>query len=122
LVDVPASLARLVSEEAPERRIRVVDGRAIRSVKETFDAVLVWREDRIGSRAVLDHAVKRLDPGGALWVVTAMKKVRGPKTPAIHRLELADLEKGFSAKALGHDRDVRVSSWHVGHRFVRRET
>jgi len=61
----------------------------------------------------------RLEPGGALWIVTAMKKVRGPRTPAVHRLELSDLVKAFQKEGLAHDRDVRVTAWNVAYRFVK---
>src|SRR5207249_7451922 len=92
--------------------------RSIRSVKDKFDAILVWREDRSGARSIFESAVGRLEPGGALWVVTAMRKVRGPKTPAVHRLELSDLVKGFGKNGLANDREVRVSGWNVAYRFV----
>jgi hypothetical protein len=122
LVDPPPSLRKLLEEErSPERAAEVVEARAIRSVKSRFQAILVWREDRVGSRSLFDAVVKRLEPGGTLWVVTAMKKVKGPLTPAAHRLELSDLEKAFTAEGLVRDREARVSAWHVGYRFVRRE-
>jgi hypothetical protein len=70
---------------------------------------------------VFDGAVKRLEPDGILWVVTASKKVRGPTTPAVHRLELSDLVKAFSKEGFTHDREFRVSAWHVAHRFTRRK-
>ena len=92
-------------------------GDAIRAVKDTFDAILLWREDRAGSRAVFDGALKRLEPAGVIWAVTAMRKVRGPVTPAVHRLELSDLVKGLGKAGLAHDREVRVSAWHVAYRF-----
>lgn len=118
LIDPPEELVRLLEGARPEpKRALETSGDAIRAVKETFDAVLVWREHRGGSRAVFEGAVKRLEPGGALWVVTALKKVRGPLTPAVHRLELSDLVKAFSKDGLAHDREVRVSAWHVGYRF-----
>lgn len=120
LIDPPEELARLVGGARPEpKTTRETSGDAIRAVKETFEAVLVWREHRGGSRSVFEGAVKRLEPGGALWVVTALKKVRGPSTPAVHRLELPDLVKAFSKDGLAHDREVRVSAWHVGYRFRR---
>ena len=55
-------------------------------------------------------------------MVTALKKVRGPLTPAIHRLELSDLVKAFEKEGLTHDREVRVSAWHVAYRFVKPKT
>jgi len=123
VVDAPEALRELVLRNRPVNRITLLtEGEAIRSVKETFDTILVWRESRVGSRSLLDSAVKRLAPEGAIWVVTAMKKVRGPVTPAIHRLEVADLEKGFFGRGLTRDRDLRITPWHEGHRFVRRET
>jgi len=122
LVDSPEELtARLAASRPAPKATVETSGSAIRSVKDLFDAVLVWREDRGGSRSIFDGALKRLDPGGALWVVTALKKVRGPLTPAIHRLELSDLLKAFEKEGLTHDRDVRVSAWHVAYRFVRRK-
>ena len=122
LVDSPEELARLVeSARSGEGTTRETSGDAIRSVKETFDAILIWRENRSGSRSIFEKAVERLEPGGALWIVTAMKKVRGPSTPAVHRLELSDLVKAFQKEGLAHDREVRVSAWNVAHRFVKRE-
>ena len=121
LVDAPDELARLFESARSEPRTTVsTSGDAIRAVKNAFDAVLVWREHRGGSRSVFDAAVKRLEPDGILWVVTASKKVRGPATPAVHRLELSDLVKAFSKEGLTHDREFRVSAWHVAHRFTRR--
>ena len=123
LIDPPAELsAILVSARPDPKTTRETTGDAIRVVKEAFDAVLVWREDRGGSRSVFEGAVKRLEPGGALWVVTALKKVRGPSTPAVHRLELSDLVKAFEKEGFLRDREVRVSAWHVAYRFVKRET
>ena len=123
LVDPPAELAELIESARPASRTTLrADGDALRSVKEKFDAILVWREDRGGSRAIFDAALKRLETGGAMWVVTALRKVRGPSTPAVHRLELSDLVKGFGKGGLTYDREVRVSAWNVAYRFRSRET
>jgi hypothetical protein len=123
VIDAPEPVSDLLRRGRPEPLLtRETAGDAIRAVKETFDAILVWREDRAGSRAVFDGALKRLEPAGVVWAVTAMRKVRGPTTPAVHRLELSDLVKGLGKAGLAHDREVRVSAWHVGYRFVRRET
>lgn len=121
VVDAPEALRDLVLRSRPGNRTTLTEGDAIRSVKGTFDAILVWRESRVGSRSILDSAVRRLAPEGAIWVITAMKKVRGPVTPAIHRLEVADLEKGFFGRGLARDRDLRITPWHEGHRFTRRK-
>jgi hypothetical protein len=119
LVQPPAELEAVVAGAlSTEQSLRTVEGRAIRSVKEKFPLVLVWQESRIGSQAVLEAALKRLAPGGSLWVATALRKVSGPKTPAVHRLELADLEKAFGRSGLARDREVRLSAWHVAHRFA----
>jgi hypothetical protein len=119
LVEPPPELEALVAGAlSPEQSIRTVEGRAVRSVKEKFPLVLVWQESRIGSQAVLETALKRLSPGGAIWVATALRKVSGPKTPAVHRLDLADLEKAFGRSGLGRDREVRLSAWHVAYRFA----
>jgi hypothetical protein len=119
LVQPPAELEAVVAGAlSTEQSFRTVEGRAIRSVKEKFPLVLVWQESRIGSQAVLEAALKRLAPGGSLWVATALRKVSGPKTPAVHRLELADLEKAFGRSGLARDREVRLSAWHVAHRFA----
>ena len=118
LVDAPETLRRLIAGiRPPEAPARAAEGKAIRSVKETFDAILVWREDRAGSRSLLDHLVKLLEPSGSIWVVTAMRKVTGPKTPAARRLELSDLLSAFSKSALKLDGEVRVTAWHVAYRF-----
>lgn len=119
LVDVPEEVVHLFESVRNDPRVTVeTTGDAIRGVKDLFDAVLVWREHRGGSRSVFDGVLKRLEPRGALWVVTALKKVRGPSTPAVHRLELSDLVKAFEKDGLVHDREVRVSAWHVAYRFV----
>lgn len=118
LIDAPLELASLVEAARPAPRTTLLSsGDALRMVKESFDAVLVWREDRGGSRSVFERAVKRLDGGGTIWVVTALRKVRGPTTPAVHRLELSDLVKAFAKDGLEHDREVRVSAWNVAYRF-----
>lgn len=119
--DAPAAFGAILAEGlAPEQSLTPVEARAIRSVKGSFDWILVWQESRVGSRAVLDGAVKRLAPDGRLWVVTALRKVQGPRTPAAHRLEAADLAKAFEKTGLANDREARLSAWHVGHRFTRR--
>jgi hypothetical protein len=121
LVDAPDELARLFESARGETRTTLsTSGDAIRAVKNAFDAVLVWREHRGGSRSVFEGAVKRLEPEGDLWIVTASKKVRGPATPAVHRLELSDLVKAFSKEGLTHDREFRVTPWHMAYRFTRR--
>jgi hypothetical protein len=122
LVDAPASLADLLLASRPQdSETRQVEARALSTVKEPFDAILLWREDRIGSRSVMEQVVKRLVPGGALWIVTAMRKVMGPKTPAAHRLELSDLARGLERHGLANDREARITAWHVAYRFVARE-
>jgi hypothetical protein len=121
LVGAPPELEAMVqgdgSGEAAERTQSVPAG-AIRSVKDHFDFILLWQEDRVGSHAVLDAARKRLLPGGRLWVATAMKKVQGPRVPAAHRLGLEDLRKAFAKDGLSCDREVRLSAWHTAYRFV----
>ncbi|MGE5412553.1 MAG: hypothetical protein ACM3NW_00135 [Syntrophomonadaceae bacterium] len=119
LVEAPAELEAVVAGAlAAGQPLRTVEGRAIRSVKDTFGLVLVWQESRIGSQSVLEAAVKRLAPNGTIWVATALRKVSGPKTPAVHRLELADLEKAFGKSGLARDREARLSAWHVAYRFA----
>lgn len=121
LVDVPGEVVRLIETARPAPAVtRETNGDSIRSVKENFDAVLVWRESRTGSRAVFDAALRRLEASAPLWIVTVLKKVRGPETPAVHRLELSDLVKAFEKEGFTQDREVRVSAWHVAYRFVRR--
>jgi hypothetical protein len=120
LVDAPRELEDLlVSCAAPEQTLRSTEARAVRSVKGAFDLVLVWQESRVGSRALFEAALKRLAPGGRLWIATALRKVSGPRTPAVHRIELADLEKAFSGSGLVRDREARLSAWHVAYRFTR---
>ncbi len=121
-VDAPPELERLLAGAiAPDRTLRTAQARAIRSVKETFDWILLWQESRVGSRALFEAAVKRLEPAGRLWVVTAMKKVQGPKTPAAQRIEAGDLTKAFAKEGLTCDREARLSAWHVAYRFARGE-
>jgi hypothetical protein len=122
LVDAPDALERLIAgERGAGRRPETIGAEAIRAVKGEFDAALVWREDRAGSHALLDRVVARLAPQATLWVVTAMRKVSGPRTPAVRRLELPDLVAAFSKAGLRHDREARMTAWHVGYRFVRGE-
>jgi hypothetical protein len=119
LVDAPAALADLLLlSRSKDSETRFIASKALSTVKESFDAVLLWREDRVGSRSVLEGVVRRLEPGGVLWVVTALRKVIGPRTPAVHRLELSDLTKGLERHGLSNDREVRMTSWHVAYRFV----
>jgi hypothetical protein len=120
LVDAPPAVATLLADGLrPAQLLTPVEARAIRSVKGSFDWILLWLESRIGSRAVIDAAVKRLEHEGRLWVVTALKKVQGPRTPAAHRLEAGDLEKAFAKEGLAGGREARLSAWHVAHRFTR---
>ncbi len=119
LVEVPPELeASIASCATPQQEIRTQEGRSLRSVKERYDLILIWQESRVGARSVLDTAVKRVAPGGRLWIATALRKVSGPKTPAIHRLELADLEKAFAKSGLVRDRETRLSAWHVAYGFA----
>jgi hypothetical protein len=120
LIDVPESLERLLAETRdPERPLEAVTESRLRSVKEEFDAVILWREDRVGSEALLAAAAKRLRPTGKIWVVTAMRKVIGPRTPAAHRLDRQDVEKAFAKSGLRMEGEARFSAWHAGYRFSR---
>ena len=122
LVECPPELVELLRGGAAEdAEIREVAGEAIRSVKEPYDFILVFQESRVGSRSVIDGAVKRLEPGGRIWVATAMRKVQGPRTAAAHRLEAGDLEKAFEKTGLRRDREARISAWHVAYGFSRGE-
>ena len=122
LVDAPEPLERLLAAaRTAQAPLETVTEARLRSVKERFDVVLVWRESRVGSQALLASALKRLNPSGAIWVVTAMRKVTGPKTPAAHRLGRRDLEEAFAKSGLLLDREARFSAWHEGYRFVRGE-
>lgn len=122
LIDVPEPLERLLAERRPpDAAPRIVEARGLRSVKERYPAIVLWRENRVGSESVLQAAVKRLEPGGVLWVVTAIRKVMGPETPAVHRLGVEGLRKVLEPAGLSHDREVRLSAWHVAHRFSSRE-
>ena len=120
LVDPPAAIEALARGARPGGETDVAEGRKIRAVKQSYDAILLWREDRVGSQAVFDALLKRLEPGGVLRAVVAMKKVQGVATPAAHRLELSDLVKAFSPAGLTLDGEARVTPWHVAYRFVRR--
>jgi hypothetical protein len=120
LVDPPPALEALARAVRENRDTDVAEGRKIRAVKQTYDAILLWREDRVGSQAVFDTILKRLDPDGVLRAVVALKKVQGVSTPAAHRLELSDLVKAFAPAGLKLDGEARVSPWHVAYRFVRK--
>ncbi|MEP6994526.1 MAG: hypothetical protein ABI968_08410 [Acidobacteriota bacterium] len=120
LVDVPPELEKILTESAAAgATVSSAAAAKIRSVKGSFDFILLWQEDRVGSRAVLAAAQKRLQPDGRLWVATAMRKIQGPRTPAVHRLGLEDLKKAFAKEKLVCDREVRLSAWHTAYRFVR---
>jgi hypothetical protein len=118
LVDVPDSLVEIAaSARAGRPPAETAQGDRIRSVKQNFDGILIWREERAGSQALLEHAMKRLDPGGSLWVIIALRKITGPKTPASHRLDRDDLVKAFAAQGRVPGREVRVTPWHVAYRI-----
>jgi hypothetical protein len=120
LVDPPPELEQMLTAAAsPEQSLRTSEARYVRSIKESFDLILLWQESRVGSRSIFDAALKRLSAGGRLWVVTALRKVSGPRTPAIHRIELGDLKKAFEKEGLANDREARLSAWHVGYRFAK---
>jgi hypothetical protein len=122
LVDAPPALADLLASSRPRgSEITKSEGRALSAVKGRFPAILLWREDRVGSRSVLASAVRRLDAQAVLWVVTARKKVVGPRTRSVHRLELNDLIRELEPRGLAYDREVPVSAWHVAYKFVRRK-
>ena len=113
LIDAPTALASAIEAASAEAPLAVAD-QDLRAVKELFATVFLWHESRVGSRAAIDAARKRLEPGGRLWIGTALKKVRGPRTPAVHRLERGDLEKAIGRKS---DAEVRLSAWHVAYGF-----
>jgi hypothetical protein len=120
LIDAPPALSELIrGDPGQEGQTVEIEGDAMRSARGRFDAILVWRENRVGSHAILDRAAQQLEDGGVLWWVTALRKVIGPRTPAAHRLELSDLKAGLEKKGLRHDREVRVTAWNVGYRFVK---
>ncbi len=120
LVDPPDSLRDLaLGERADGGETRIVQGRAIRTVKEDYGRVILWREERVGSQAVLEGIGKRIEPGGVVWVVVPVKKIMGLSTPAAHRLDLNDLVRTFPPDGWTRDRETRVSAWHVAYRFVR---
>ena len=117
LVGAPPELEAMVA--GGDLPAEAVATKALRTVNDRFDFILLWQEDRVGSQAVLDAARKRLLPGGRLWVATAMKKVQGPRTPSAHRLNRDDLTKAFAKDGLSCDREVRLSAWHTAYRFTR---
>ena len=118
LVECPEELAAIVrAAAAPEAEVTQVEARYVRSAKDPADLILVFQESRVGSHAVLDAAAKRLLPGGHLWVVTAMRKVQGPKTAAAHRLESGDLDKAFLKTDLRRAGEAKVGGWHVAYGF-----
>jgi hypothetical protein len=68
----------------------------------------------------LDEAIeKHTEPGGVVWAIVPLRKIMGLTTPAAHRLDLPDLSRAFPPGGWTHDREARVSAWHVGYRFVR---
>jgi len=119
IVDAPAAFSDLLAAARGKEFVTESVGEEdLGSIKETFDAVLLWRENRVGSRSAMDAALRRLSPGGVFWAVIAMKKVRGPETPAAHRLELPDLARGLEKNGMANDKEVRVTSWHAAYRFA----
>ncbi len=122
LAEAPPQFEQILAASlAPEQSLTPIEARKLRSIKESFDWILLWQENRVGSRAVFDAALKRLEPEGRLWVVTALRKVQGPRTPAAHRLEAGDLAKAFEKEGLAGGREARLSAWHVAHRFTRQK-
>jgi hypothetical protein len=121
LVDAPESMAELARACRDEKtETRAVEGKAIRTVKESHDGVLLWREDRVGSQALLEAIAKRTQPGGTLWAVVPIRKAMGLSTPAAHRLTFDDLVRAFPPAAWKPDGEVRVSAWHIAYRFRRK--
>ena len=121
LIDAPDELAAMLEEAAtPSQSIRSLESRALRSARDRYDLVLLWQESRIGSQAAVLAAAKKLSPDGRLWVATALRKVQGPHTPAIHRLERSDIERVLAKAAFTCDREARLSAWHTAYRFVRK--
>jgi len=121
LIDPPESLRELAeSMRIGKEETRTVEGDRIRKVKDSFDGILLWREDRVGSQSLLEAAAKRLGPGGFVWIIVAMRKVTGVAVPGAHRLGLEDLVRAFPPGGWVHDRETRVSAWHIAHRFVRK--
>jgi hypothetical protein len=120
LIDPPDSLRNLALREREGKgETRTVEARAIRTVKESYDAIPLWREERVGSQSLLEAIGKRTEAGGVVWAVVPLKKIMGLSTPAAHRLSLEDLVRAFPAGDWTRDREARVSAWHVAHRFVR---
>ncbi len=120
LIDVPGTLERVITAaRPPAASVRTVAARALRSVKQRYGAVVLWREDRVGSHSLLDATIKRVEPGGILWVVIANRKVIGPETPAARRLDAGDLARALEPASFVADGEVRVSAWHTAHRFRR---
>lgn len=118
LVDLPDSLVALAALAREGRpAASTAQGDRIRSVKDNFDGIVIWREERAGSQALLEHAAKRLDAGGSLWVIVALRKITGLKTPASHRLDRDDLVKAFAPQNRVPGREVRVTPWHVAYRL-----
>src|ERR1700693_1869593 len=65
LVDAPSALADLLRASRPKKSETLqVEALALATVKEPFDAILLWREDRVGSRSVMEQTGKRVAPGG----------------------------------------------------------
>jgi len=121
LVDAPPPLALLAGAGRDgTAETRLIEGKAIRSVKDRYDAVLLWREGRVGSESLLDAIAKRTEPGGVVWIVIPLRKTMGLSTPAAHRLTFPDLVRAFPPDGWTPDREARVSAWHVAHRFSRR--
>jgi hypothetical protein len=121
LVGVPEPLERLLAEAAPpDQSLVSTPAETLRAIKERFDLILLWQETRVGSRTALEAARKRLAEDGRLWIATAMKKVIGPRTPAVHRLERGDLVKAMEKEGMVLKGEARLSAWHVAYGFERK--
>ncbi|MEP6768067.1 MAG: hypothetical protein ABJC61_05320 [Acidobacteriota bacterium] len=119
LVDVPGALLEVAMKERAGKETRVVEGRALRTVKDPWEGVLLWREDRVGSQAILEAIARRVSPGGFAWIIVALRKVTGVATPGAHRLGIEDLVRSFRPGEWVRDREARVSAWHVAYRFLK---
>ena len=111
----------LTAAASPGSGDAVAEARYVRSARESFDLILLWQESRVGSRAVLEAAQKRLARRAVSGSSPRCERSRVRARPRCTGWGFADLTKAFEKAGLVCDRQARLSAWHVAYRFARPE-